>query len=320
MNRDYGINLDLNLLRVFVVVAEAGSVTEAADQLYVTQPAVSAALRRLTRAIGQPLFERAGRGLALTARGERLIAAARPHLEALVAAALKPAFFDPKTSDRVVRIGLSDANEEWLLPPLLNALAKLAPHLRLVTLPTQFRTVGEDLSSGRLDLAVTVADDLPQSTVRTPLFVGGFVCLFDPRRVRLPRKLGLERYLEQDHVVVSYNGDLRGIVEDFLGYNRRVRASVPSFQSVGAAVDGTGLLATVPVIVAHDVISRRRHLRTAELPFLLGGGTPMELLWQRAMDDDEALRFVRGHVVRIANAAARTAERALKAGPSRPRP
>jgi LysR family transcriptional regulator, mexEF-oprN operon transcriptional activator len=127
----------------------------------------------------------------------------------------------------------------------------------------------------------------------------------------------LERYLEQDHVVVSYNGDLRGIVEDMLGYHRRVRASVPSFQSVGAAVDGTGLLATVPAIVAHHVTSHRRHLRTAELPFLLGGGTPMELLWQRAVDDDEALRFVRGHVVRIAQGAARTAKRALKASPKR---
>jgi LysR family transcriptional regulator, mexEF-oprN operon transcriptional activator len=319
MNKDYGINLDLNLLRVFVVVAELGSVTGAADQLYVTQPAISAALRRLNRSIGQPLFERAGRRLALTARGERLLEAARPHLEALVSAALKPAIFDPKTSDRIVRLGLSDATEEWLLPPLLNALAEHAPRLRLVTLPVQFRSVGESLSSGRIDLAVTVADELPATTLRAPLFVGSFVCLFDPRRVRLPRRLSLERYLAQDHVVVSYNGDLRGIVEDLLGHNRRVKVSIPSFQSVGAAVDGTALLATVPAVVAHHVIARRRQLRTAELPFLLGGGTPMELLWQRAADDDEALGFARDHIVRIAKVAAHTVERWLKAGPARAR-
>jgi LysR family transcriptional regulator, mexEF-oprN operon transcriptional activator len=46
----YGRNLDLNLLRVFWVVAERGSVTAAASQLYLTQPALSAALRRLTEA------------------------------------------------------------------------------------------------------------------------------------------------------------------------------------------------------------------------------------------------------------------------------
>jgi DNA-binding transcriptional LysR family regulator len=44
MNRNYGRDLDLNLLRVIQVVADTGSVTEAAGILYLTQPAVSAAL------------------------------------------------------------------------------------------------------------------------------------------------------------------------------------------------------------------------------------------------------------------------------------
>src|SRR5688572_13428568 len=95
MNNVYGRDLDLNLLRVFVVVAETGSVTKAASRLYVTQPAVSAALRRLLTAVGQPLFARAGRGLSLTARGRRLLGSARPHMEALVRAALSPTVFDP---------------------------------------------------------------------------------------------------------------------------------------------------------------------------------------------------------------------------------
>jgi LysR family transcriptional activator of mexEF-oprN operon len=49
----YERDLDLNLLRVFAVVAEAGSVTEAARRLYLTQPAVSAALRRLNTTVGR---------------------------------------------------------------------------------------------------------------------------------------------------------------------------------------------------------------------------------------------------------------------------
>src|SRR4051812_44949748 len=97
MNESYGRDLDLNLLRVFAVVAESGSVTEAASRLYLTQPAVSAALRRLTAAVGAPLFARRGRGLALTSRGERLLARAQPHLRALVEAALAPPQFTPRT-------------------------------------------------------------------------------------------------------------------------------------------------------------------------------------------------------------------------------
>lgn len=302
MNTSYERDLDLNLLRVFVVVAEAGSVTAAASRLYLTQPAVSAALRRLTSAVGAPLFVRAGRGLVLTTRGRRLLASARPHLEALVEAALSPVTFDPRTSERTVRLGLSDANETWLLPRLLRALDDEAPRLRLVVLPVQFRTIADALGSSAVDLAVTVADELPAGTRRVPLFTGGFVCLFDPRHARVGKRLTLERYLEHDHVIVSYNGDLRGVVEDMLGVQRRVRVSVPTFHGVGAIVEGSALLATVPGIVAREIRSLRPALRTTALPLALGG-TPMELLWRAAVEDDEAVAFVRDLVTRVAKAA-----------------
>jgi LysR family transcriptional activator of mexEF-oprN operon len=299
MNGIYEKNLDLNLLRVFVVVAEAGSVTAAANRLYLTQPAVSAALRRLASTVGTPLFVRAGRGLALTARGQRLLGSARPHLAALVEAALSPATFDAKTSERTVRIGLSDANEAWLLSPLLRVLAEEAPRMRLVVLPVQFRTVADALSSSAVDLAVTVADELPAGTRRLELFTGGFVCLYDPRHARIGKRLTLDRYLAHEHVIVSYNGDLRGIVEDMLGVQRRVRVSVPTFHSIGAVVEGSDLLATVPGRVAREVMSLRPRLRTTTLPLALGGG-PMELLWRSAVEDDEAVRFIRDHVVHVA--------------------
>src|SRR5258706_7380776 len=101
MNENYARDLDLNLLRVFSIVAEAGSATEAARRLYLTQPAVSAALARLSRSIGAPLFVRQGRKLALTSRGERLHVRVQQHLPALIESALSPQDADPKTSDRI---------------------------------------------------------------------------------------------------------------------------------------------------------------------------------------------------------------------------
>ncbi len=297
----YARDLDLNLLRVFVVVAEARSVTAAAGQLYLTQSAVSAALRRLATAVGAPLFVRAGRGLALTARGQRLLATARPHLEALVTAALSPEAFDPKTSDRTVRIGLSDANEAWLLPPLLRAFEREAPHMRVVVTGVHFRNVAEALASSRVDLAVTVADELPRDTERRSIFRGGFVCLFDPRHARVPKRLSLAAYLAHEHVIVSYNGDLRGVVEDALGIARRVRISVPSFHMVGDVVKGSALLATVPALAARAIVAAHPKLRTTGLPLTLAE-TPMELLWRSATTDDPCLAFVRGLVTRIAEA------------------
>jgi LysR family transcriptional activator of mexEF-oprN operon len=306
MHETYGRDLDLNLLRVFTVVAESGSVTLAATRLYLTQPAVSAALRRLTTAVGAPLFARQGRGLALTSRGERLLTQVLPHLRALVGAALAPPQFAAGSSDRTFRLGLSDAAEVWLLPPLLRALAAEAPRMRIIGVPVQFRNVGAALASGSVDAAVTVADDVPAGVRRQALFHGGFVCLYDPTQVRLKRPLREEEYFAHEHVIVSYNGDLRGIVEDLLQKQRRVRCAVSSFANLGALVDGSALLATVPSLVARQIRQVRPHLRTCPLPFSLPGSS-MELLWPATVDDDEACRFLRERIVRIARTATRPA-------------
>ncbi len=298
MKGSYARDLDLNLLRVFAVVAEAGSVTEAASRLYLTQPAVSAALRRLTTAVGAALFVRRGRGLALTSRGERLRQTLAPHLQAIVEAALAVPQFDPATSERTMRIGMADAAELWLLPALLRRLAREAPRMRVIVVPVQFRTVGAALASG-LDVAVTVADELPATVHRTDLYRGDFVCLFDPRQVRLRRKLSLDEYFAREHVIVSYNGDLRGIVEDVLQRPRTIRCSVSSFANIGAVVDGTALLATVPEIVATQIRRVRSHLATRALPFRLPG-TATELLWPSTTDDDEPCRFVRQRIIELA--------------------
>ena len=299
MPQVYGRDLDLNLLRVFAVVAETGSVTEAAKCLYLTQPAVSAALRRLTTTVGAPLFARSGRGVVLTSRGERVRAGLLPHLQAVVDAALAPPTFDPATSDRTIRLGLSDPSEVWLLPPLLRLLSREAPHLRVVAIPVQFRTVGAALAAG-LDAAVTVADELPATVRRQPLLGGGFTCLFDPRHARI-RTLTEAEYFARDHIIVSYNGDLRGIVEDLLGKTRKVRCSISSFANLGALIDGTAMLATIPELVAKHIRATRPHLKTKAPPFNLEG-SQTELLWPVATDDDEPCRFVRSKIVVIARA------------------
>jgi LysR family transcriptional activator of mexEF-oprN operon len=295
----FGRDLDLNLLRVFAVVAETGAVTAAAKRLYLTQSAVSAALRRLTTAVGAPLFLRSGRGIALTDRGQRLRAGLDAHLGPLVEAALAPATFDPATADRTLRLGLSDSAELWGLPPLLRVLEREAPRIRIVAVPVQFRTIAAELAGG-LAAAITVADELPATVRRERLFYGGFTCLYDPRHAKL-RALTEAAYFAHDHVIVSYNGDLRGIVEDTYGKARKVRCSVSSFANIGAIVDGTAMLATIPELVAVKILGARPHLRTRPLPSTLKiEGSHAELLWPAATDDDEPCKFVRAKIREIA--------------------
>lgn len=295
----YGRDQDLNLFRVLVAVADAGSVTGAAARLYLTQPAISAALRRLESAIGAPVTVRQGRGIELTARGARLVADIRPHLDAIVQTALSPPRFDPKTSDRTIRIGMSDSTDEWLLPPLLRRLERTAPRMRLIALPIQFRTVQDALVHRRIDLAVSVADALPDSIARLALFRGGFVCVYDPRFAKLGARPSERTYFAQDHVIVSYNGDLRGVVEDSYARERRVRCAVATFSAVGAIVDGSSLVATLPGIVARQLVAQRPHLAISRFPLpQVDGG--MDLLWPTALGDDDANRFIRETIVELA--------------------
>ena len=296
MNAVYERDLDLNLLRVFAVVADAGSVTVAASRLYLTQPAVSAALRRFAAFVGVELFARQGRGLVLTTRGAELLAATRHHLGPLVDAVMAPPTFDPRSSTATVRLGLSESTEGWILPPLLDILRAEAPGLQIIVLPVQFRTIEEALLSRRVDLAVSIADELPKSVQRRALFTSGFVCVFDPRHVKL-KTLSEKDYFAHEHVVVSYAGDVRGIVEDATGKSRKVRVSVPSFNYVADVIAGSALLATLPETLARHLLRFRPELRALPMPFSLEGSA-MELLWLKLADEDPVSRFMRAVIAR----------------------
>jgi LysR family transcriptional regulator, mexEF-oprN operon transcriptional activator len=99
-------------------------------------------------------------------------------------------------------------------------------------------------------------------------------------------------YTARPHVIVSYSGDLRGIVEDANAVRRRVVCSVARFSSLGELLPGTDLVATVPDHIAARLLARHRALRMAPLPFALPC-FPQEMRWNR---DDDALRWLRGCV------------------------
>jgi LysR family transcriptional activator of mexEF-oprN operon len=170
--------------------------------------------------------------------------------------------------------------------------------MQVIAIPVQFRTVLAALAQG-LDMAVTVADELPSSILRHTLHRGTFVCVFDPRHVK-HRRLSEKDYYASEHVVVSYNGDLRGIVEDAGHKTRMIRCSVSSFANLGAIIDGSKLIATIPRIMADRLIAQHKHLRIAEVPFTLAA-SPLELLWPKSLDDDPACGFVRQQLVALAN-------------------
>lgn len=102
-------HFDLNLLLTFRALFEERSVTRAAQRLFLGQPAVSGALKRLREAFGDELFVRTARGIAPTPRALELMRQIEPFLQSLHQVLTQPPVFDPASAQRVFRIGLSDS-------------------------------------------------------------------------------------------------------------------------------------------------------------------------------------------------------------------
>ncbi len=143
--------LDSDLMRAFLAVAETGSLTHAADRIGRTQSAVSMQIKRLEEALGQPLFTRLPRGVALTPRGEQLMPYARRVTSLLEEAAVA---LREKPLTGPVRVGIPDEYVGTFLPRALALFDERHPDVEVSVrcdfTDPQIKALADDL----IDLAV----------------------------------------------------------------------------------------------------------------------------------------------------------------------
>ncbi|MER8708419.1 LysR substrate-binding domain-containing protein [Mesorhizobium sp. M0323] len=144
-------NLDSDLLRTFVAVADTGNFTKAAERAGRTQSAVSMQMKRLEGMIGDSLFERGSRGVALTQRGGELIANARRIVSLLdeTAASMVAAPLGGP-----VRIGIPEEYGHAILSRALGVFAKRHPQVDITVRYAHSGAQIAALAAGELDLAV----------------------------------------------------------------------------------------------------------------------------------------------------------------------
>lgn len=148
-------DLEIDLLRAFVAVAETGGFTEASGQVGRTQSAVSQKIRRLEDLLGRRLFARTSRSVALTTEGETLLAHARRIL-ALNDAAVR-ALVAPGPGGRL-RLGVSEDLIPAQLPRLLARFAQAYPGIRLELRTGLSGALLAALDAGEVDIALAKAD------------------------------------------------------------------------------------------------------------------------------------------------------------------
>lgn len=154
----YGQGMNLRQLRYVVATADHGTMTSAAQALYVAQPALSRAVRELERELGVELFARSGRGVVLTAAGEQVVRHARVALSAVESIeSLSAGGAGGRGAD--LRIATTLSLEPELTGRLIPRFARDQPavRVRVVRCPGATHAAAA-LRQGRADLALT---DLP---------------------------------------------------------------------------------------------------------------------------------------------------------------
>ena len=146
--------IDLNLLIALQVLLEECNVSRAAERLFITQPAMSKTLSRLREVFDDPLFTRSSHGMRPTPRALDLATELETVLQG-IQHLLAGNNFDPGVYRGEVTIAISEYIGVWLLPPLINRLAFLAPRLTVRTI-TRVEHQLDQLALGELDLVVHI--------------------------------------------------------------------------------------------------------------------------------------------------------------------
>ncbi|UZK03176.1 LysR family transcriptional regulator [Venatoribacter cucullus] len=308
MNLD---RIDLNLLVYLDVLLREGSVTKAAQQLGITQPAMSNGLRRLRDLFNDPLLVRTSDGMTATERARELQPIIRKALGELEVALQPQQEFDARTSNRVFRIMVSDYAESTLVPELVKRLRTDAPDIILDVL-TPSDVTFKDVEAGKVDMAINRFDEMPQSFHQTTLWQDDFVCLVNPDHPGIGN-FDLPAYLVSKHIWVSKTGMGAGVGIDpekvirlgwvdnalaELGHKRKISVFTRHYQMPALLALNNDLVATLPRKVA-DMQAESASLVVKEPPFKI---PPFELkmAWSPLVQHHPAHRWLRRTIVDVA--------------------
>lgn len=193
--------MDLNLIRVFVGIYETQSLTATAQQLFVTQSAVSQSLARLRASLNDELFVREGRSMTPTPFAISAYPQFRDALQAVERITSRVEPFDPATTTRVFRIALSELGEVGWLANIVAEIRERAPRARIEAVHLERDAVAEWLRRGTVDLAVAPVD-IPGELKRTSVKRQGYRLVFSDRHPLAESEVTLKQLVDLPRVDV----------------------------------------------------------------------------------------------------------------------
>lgn len=289
--------MDMNLFLVLEAIYNERNLTRAAEQLHITQPAVSNALARLRRTLDDPLFTRTPAGMNPTPLTERIMPKIQQALALLGGSLSEERRFDPASARKTLRLSMNDMAETLLLPRLLERLQQLAPGISVESYYVPRDQLVKELAANTLDFGL----DIPLATAtqlqQQRLVNDRYLCMLRADHPLAERtNLTLEQYLLLEHIHVSSRRSGPGLVDialNKLGRRRNIKLRVQHYRVAPLVVLRTDLALTVPASLANQYPAR-----LFELPFQIPQ-MDWHLLWHRNQHDDPANRWLRGQLMEL---------------------
>ena len=295
-------NLDLNLLVALDSLLQGRSVSQTAESLRLTQPAISNALSRLRQHFEDDLLVQVGRRMVPTPFAESLAPGVHAALEDLRRIVVTRSDFDPGATDRSFTFVCSDYVFNVFLTGALRKLVQVAPQLKVVVLLTSDQTWGL-LGEGKVDFMIAPESKCDPGHPRLPLFSDRFACIAWKDNPLVGSSITLQKYLDLDHVSVTLGPHNPPHIEqeslDAQGVVRRIAVHAPTFSSVAEAVVGTNLIATVHARGA-ELFARRLPIKVFPPPLSIAPFTE-NLQWHKNKEADAGTLWLRDFLVEHAS-------------------
>lgn len=295
-------SVDLNLLVAFDALFDERSVTRAAERLAVTQPTVSGLLKRLRRTFSDQLFLRTSHGILPTPRAEALAGPIK-NLLASAQSLVTPEAFDPATAETTIKICGSDYPQFAVISPLIEAIRKVAPKIRVLVAPRpDANTLADLFTRGEMDLCISTREVVLADLTSRLLFRDRYICVARKGHPLKARKASVRQLCAFDHLLVDPTGtSFSGVVDTILGrsqHRRRVAVAVPTFHFLFDILLSDDFIAFVPEGLLRK---RRSDLRIFETDLALPA---IEVLasWHPRLNGDAQHKWLRELLVKVAKA------------------
>lgn len=194
--------VDLNLLTVFDAVMQEQNITRAAQNLGMSQPAVSNAVARLKVMFNDELFIRHGRGIQPTLRAKQIFGPIRQALQ-LVRNELPSSIFAPETSSRTFKLAVCSPSDLRFAPRILNRVAEQAPNLR-VHLEAEFDAdLPQKMRYQEIDFVIDYVRFDEPGFSSTELFSDELVVIAAGNHPRLGETISAAEFAAEKHAVLA---------------------------------------------------------------------------------------------------------------------